>query len=452
MTLLTSTRPLSRRRALGLLGGSLGTAAVLGASSGFLAPVFAATTPTLTTSLDKPLYEAGQLMTLTVTENVSKAEGRTVVLTDSTATAWKKTKDDGTTLVFTATSGANRAGANTVTAKLTRTSDGVVVSSAASYSLGAQWKRRFPGDRQDRVMVGMAVTDNLNSNLQWDQAVTLLGTAGPFASVRRCFVPSWITKANIDKWADWAESKGVYPVISFKVPGNDWAGLAAGTYDSDLDVLCATLDARAVAKRAPVCVAVHHEPSGDGDLAVWARMQEYLSNRFAPWKDVFCFTTISNGYDWGPYRGGQGEVATTYPASLVAALNRNGHILACDTYDSADPTKLDYAQYDRTSLKIAGFVAWARAQGVQRIGLGEFGCHDAIDLSKCWSLINDNRDLFGFACYFNSGQNSRADWRMIPTTYAPDPAVTSYTDAGGSIASANRLGVGKQMFTATVTA
>src|SRR5680860_1563783 len=80
-------------------------------------------------------------------------------------------------------------------------------------------------------------------------------TAGQYVSVRRCFVPNWISKATIDKWADWAESQGVYPVISFKVPGNDWAGVAAGAYD--LDLLCAILEARGVAGRAPVCVAVH---------------------------------------------------------------------------------------------------------------------------------------------------------------------------------------------------
>ena len=83
------------------------------------------------------------------------------------------------------------------------------------------------------------------------------------------------------------------------------------------------------------------------------------------------------------------------------------------------------------------------------IGLGEFGCHDAVDVTRCWTLINANRDLFGFACYFNSGQNSRADWRMIPAVYAADPAVTTYVDAGGSIASANRLSAGKQMFLAS---
>ncbi len=167
-------------------------------------------------------------------------------------------------------------------------------------------------------------------------------------------------------------------------------------------------------------------------------MQEYLSNRFAPWKNTFCFTTISNGYDWGPHRGGKGEVGQMYPRSLIDTLNRNGHILACDTYDSADATKLDYTQYDRTSLKIAGFVDWARVQGVQLIGLGEFGCHDDLDIDRCWKLVEDNRDLFAYACHFNSGQNSRADWRMTPVGYAPDPAVTSYTDMGGSLSGVSK--------------
>jgi hypothetical protein len=422
------------------------------ATCGIFSPASAATTaPVMTATFDKPLYEAGEVMTLTVTENVTKAQGRKVVVSDSTGRAWRKASDNGVAPVFTAVAGADRVGVNTATVTLTRLSDGVTVSKQATYFLGDQWRARFAGDIQGRVMMGMAVTDKSASNLQWEQAVALLGTSGQHACVRRTFVSGWINKADIDKWADWAESQGVYPVLSFKVPGNDWAGVPTGKYDADLDLLCATLEARAAAQRAPVCVAVHHEPSGDGDLAVWARMQEYLSNRFAPWNDVFCFTTISNGYDWGPRLGGKGEVAKQYPPSLIAALNRNRHILACDTYDSADPSKLDYTLYDRTSLKMAGFVAWARANGVQRLGIGEFGCHDAIDMQKCWTIIKDNRDLFGYACHFNSGQNSRADWRMIPATYAPDPAVTSYVDNGGSIASANRLSVGKQIFAASVT-
>jgi hypothetical protein len=301
-------------------------------------------------------------------------------------------------------------------------------------------------------MVGMAVTDKSNSNLQWENAMTLLGAAGSAVAVRRCFVPAWISKSSIDKWANWAESAGVYPVISFKAPGNDWAGVAAGRYNSDLDLLVNTLKARETAGREPVCVAVHHEPAGDGDLAVWARMQEYLSNRFAPYKETFCFSTISNGYDWGPKNGGKGEVEAQYPRSLIDALNRNGHILGCDTYDSADATKLSYTSYDRTSLKIAGFVAWARNRGVKLIGIGEFGCHDDVDINRCWALIRDNQDIFAYACHFNSGQNSRADWRMTPNGYAPDPAVTSYVDKGGSLTSAKRLAAGRAMFTASVTA
>jgi hypothetical protein len=194
---------------------------------------------------------------------------------------------------------------------------------------------------------------------------------------------------------------------------------------------------------------VHHEPDGDGDLAVWAAMQEYLSNRFAAYQDVFCFTTISNGHAWGPYRGNTSDIARMYPRSLIDALNRNKHILGCDTYDSYDATRLSYTLYDRTSLKIAGFLQWARANGVQRVGLGEFGCHDDLDLERCWALINQNRDIFAYAAYFNSGQNSRADWRMIPVGYPLDPAVTSYTDQGGTVASERRLAAGKRMFVAT---
>lgn len=449
MTTTTSFAPLNRRHALGVLGGSLGATAIAQVTSGFLSPAAAArTAPLVTATLDKKSYEAGEPMTLTVTENVTRAQRREIAVSDSTGARWTKLSDNGRVPVFTAVAGSARAGTHTVTVTLKRLGDRVTVSADAAYLLGNTWRERFAGDREGRVMMGMAVTGKANSNLQWEQAVALLGASAKNVSVRRCFVPGWITKQQVNHWADWAESAGVYPVMSFKVPGNNWAGVVAGKYDADLDLLCATLDARAKAGRAPVCVAVHHEPSGDGDLAVWARMQEYLSNRFAPWNKVFCFSAISNGFDWGPHRGARGEVEAMYPASLIAALNRNKHIVACDTYDSGDPTKLDYAQFDRTSLKMSGFISWARSQGVERIGIGEFGCHDAIDILKCWALIDANRDLFAYACYFNSGQNSRADWRLVPATHPPDPAVTSYNDRGGSIDSANRLSAGKQMFVA----
>jgi hypothetical protein len=435
-----------------LFGGAVGGTALVGTSTGFLSPAGAATAAAaLTLSLDKARYDRGDLMTLVVTENVVKPDSRSIVVTDSTGVTWKKISDDGVAPVYTATAATRRVGANTVSATLTRLSDATTAKGAASYRIGATWVPRFTGDREDRVMVGMAVTDKNNSNLQWAQATSLLAGSAQFVSVRRCFESTWITKATVDKWADWGDAQGIYPVISFKVPGNDWAGVAAGKYDNDLDVLTNTLKARKAAGRAPVCVAVHHEPSGDGNLAVWAKMQEHLSNYFAPSTGVFCFTTISNGYDWGPHLGGKGEVEAMYPASLIAAMNRNRHIVACDVYDSADATKLDYSKYDRTSLKMAGFIQWARAKGVQRIGHGEFGCHDDIDIQRCWTLINNNSDLFAYSCHFNSGQNSRADWRMIPQGYAPDPAVTSYNDNGGSAASARRLTAGRQMFNATPT-
>jgi hypothetical protein len=448
----------NRRDALRLFGGATSGAVLIGASSGLLSPASAAKrrlkTLVVTASLNKSTYEPGERMTLSVTENIGAR--RRIRISDSTGAAWSKISDDGQTARFRAVA-VSRTGSAQVRATVKRITDGATSTAEVPYVIGtatggAVAGARFVGDRDDRLMLGMCVTDKSTSNLRWENAMNLLGAAGGYVSVRRCFIPGWITKANVERWADWAETNGVYPVISFKVPNNNWAGVANGNYDADLDLLISVLKSRAQAGRAPVCVAVHHEPAGDGDLSVWARMQEYLSNYFAPHNKVFCFTTISNGYDWGPHRGGKGEVEKQYPPSLIAALNRNGHILACDTYDSADPTKLSYSLYDRTSLKMNGFIEWARAKGVKLIGLGEFGCHDAEDLQRCWNLIAQNSDIFAYAAYFNSGQNSRADWRMIPDGYPPDPAVTSYVDQGGTAKSQAKLDFGKKMFNGVVGA
>lgn len=76
-----------------------------------------AKTPTLTLTLDKPGYDAGDTMTLRATENIGTL--RTFAVTDSTGTAWTQAADDGTTATFTAT--AAKSGA--VTVKMNRPSD-----------------------------------------------------------------------------------------------------------------------------------------------------------------------------------------------------------------------------------------------------------------------------------------------------------------------------------------
>ena len=68
-----------------MLGGTLGATTLSTGPSSLLSPVLAATTPpTVPATTDKPAYVSGHPMTLVVTENVTKLEGRRIVVTDST--------------------------------------------------------------------------------------------------------------------------------------------------------------------------------------------------------------------------------------------------------------------------------------------------------------------------------------------------------------------------------
>lgn len=283
---------------------------------------------------------------------------------------------------------------------------------------------RWAGHVVDRVLLGMCVQTGASPTLSYATAVTYTGA--PYA--RRSFGGgNWITANAINSWIDECEADSIYPWISFKVPGNDWAGVVNGQYDSGLNIILE----RAAARSETWMFTVHHEPSGDGpigdpannradqlaNLELWGDMQTYVSNYVASASDKVCFAPIMNGFPWGPKNYDAAAIAAAYPQSLIDTINANGHILTCDTYDSADNTKLSYTSYDRTSLKMSGFFDWCRANGVQSAGIGEWGCHTGEDVRRCWNLCATNSDLVGISVYFNSGANSRANWLLVPDAF-----------------------------------
>ena len=269
---------------------------------------------------------------------------------------------------------------------------------------------RWAGHVVDRVLLGMCVQQAGTITLDYPEAVTYVGT--PY--VRRSFGQSgWITASKINAWINECNLDSTYPWISFKVPSNNWAGVVNGQYDSGLDIILE----RAAARSEKWMFTVHHEPSGDGSLSVWAEMQEYISNYVASASDKVCYTPIINGFFWGPRQYDAASIAAAVPQSLITALNTNGHILASDCYDSGDPAWLSYTQYDRTSLKMSGFIDWCRANGVQNVGFGEWGCHTGEDLRRCWNLCATNSDIVNMSVYFNSGANSRANWLLVPDAF-----------------------------------
>ncbi|HXH04848.1 MAG TPA: CARDB domain-containing protein [Candidatus Nitrosotenuis sp.] len=283
-----------------------------------------------------------------------------------------------------------------------------------------------------RVLLGMAATEEKDKFPKYAEALQITGPVYE----RRIFKPSWITASAMTGMLDECAAKGQYCVISFKVPNNDWAGVNAGKYDQGLEI------AKTVARNTskPFAFGIHHEPTGDGVAREWAAMQEYLVTYLSPVNDKMAFTTIANGFLWGPNRDEPDSVLSSYyPDSLISKMNQYKGIMAADFYDTEPLADGTYkARADRTSMKIQGFVDWARRKGVKAIGAGEFGTTTGAELTNSWKVMKANSDFFVYANYFNSPANSRWDWRLLldsyPVTMPNDP-----NDRGGTPESEARL-------------
>lgn len=309
----------------------------------------------------------------------------------------------------------------------------------------------FAGHQPNRVLLGFCVQDSSTSILPYDQAKAYAGV--PY--VRRSFGGgSWITAAKINQWLDECSAEGIYPWISFKVPstGNgleaDWQKLLTGAYDADLDVV----KERATARSEKWAITVHHEPmdtyplttSETSKLQTWSTMQRYLSDYLAPVNTKVALAAIANGHAWGPKAYKADAINLFYPQSTIDKFKVNKHIIASDTYDSGDPTQLAYwngtSGYDRTSLKMQGFVDWCRDKGVNACAIGEYGVHTAEDLRRCWNIAATNVDIYPLSVYFNSAANARANWLLVPDSF---DAVG--TDRDGTPESEAKLNYWKQM-------
>ena len=195
---------------------------------------------------------------------------------------------------------------------------------------------------------------------------------------------------------------GRMPVLSFKVPGNDWSGAAAGKYDAALKALTAKLDALP----GRVFVTLHHEPVGDGTATDYAAMQRRVLPILGAPSNVDA-GVIVNGFWWSA--GAQGytdaEIAQWLPASVL----RVAEVVAADTYQGGTPTQPgEYA-----AVKIRRMSQWATRTGVKRLGLGEYnGLNGAAIKAAGAAVLEDPR--FSFACIFNSNVNNREgiDWTL----------------------------------------
>jgi hypothetical protein len=196
---------------------------------------------------------------------------------------------------------------------------------------------------------------------------------------------------------------GRLPVVSFKVPNNDWAGAAAGKYDTQIKAVTSRL--AALGKQ--VFVTLHHEPSGDGTPADYAAMLRHtLPILGAP--TTVDAGPIVNGFWWS--NGSQGltdaEIAQWLPADVLKV----SEVVAADTYQGGVAS----APGENAGVKIANMSKWATRVGVKRLGIGEYNGLDAASITAAGNaVLADPR--FVFADVFNSSNNNRAgvDWQLV---------------------------------------
>jgi hypothetical protein len=195
---------------------------------------------------------------------------------------------------------------------------------------------------------------------------------------------------------------GRMPIVSFKVPNNDWAGVAAGSYDAQLR----DVTARLAALPGQVFVTLHHEPSGDGTPAAYAAMLTHALPILGSPANVNA-GPIANGFWWS--NGNQGlsdaEIAQWLPTRVLAV----SEIVAADTYQGGTTVKPG----ENAGVKIANMSRWAGRVGVSRLGIGEYNGLNAAAISAAGNaVLSDPR--FRFAAAFNSNVNNRADvnWQL----------------------------------------
>lgn len=193
---------------------------------------------------------------------------------------------------------------------------------------------------------------------------------------------------------------GREPILSFKLPDNDWSGAANGRFDAELKSLAAQLD------RLPgrVFVTIHHEPTGNGSPAAYAAMQKHVLPLLSPPSNVDA-GVIVNGFWWSA--GSQGytdaEIAQWLPASVL----RLAEVVAADTYQGGTTSRIG----ENAGVKIKRMSAWAGRTGVKRLGIGEYNGLDAASIKAAGDAVLADR-RFQFACIFNSSVNNRdgVDW------------------------------------------
>ena len=191
---------------------------------------------------------------------------------------------------------------------------------------------------------------------------------------------------------------GRLPVMSFKISNNDWAGVAAGRYDSQLRTLATGLNGLG----GQVFATLHHEPEKDGTAANWSKMLAHALPILKGGHTNVLVGPIGNGWWWSGLAQGytDAEIAQWLPQSVLSVSD----VIASDTYQGGSASKPG----EGPGPKIVNMSKWAsRTAGVKALGLGEFNALNAASMTAAGKAILAD-PKFSFACVWNS--NAKGEW------------------------------------------
>ncbi|WP_309106593.1 hypothetical protein [Arthrobacter sp.] len=200
---------------------------------------------------------------------------------------------------------------------------------------------------------------------------------------------------------------GRIPWISFELPYS-WAEMAAGQGDDwTIDLIL-----KLAALKAPVWIAFHHEPEGDGDVRDWVAMQRRLAPIVHAHSDNVAFSTILTGWNQ-LYGEAQYSLDALYPGDGLI------DIMGFDPYNEYGVVKDGMAITYPFDFGLPTLAAFAKSKKAAW-GLAETGYTDDAAMADPRWLDRIYSELSAHGAialtYFNTELNAYGSWLIDSPT------------------------------------
>ncbi len=249
---------------------------------------------------------------------------------------------------------------------------------------------RFAGDP------GCATKMYYGASVEGGSPVTFEGQLGTTLAVHRTYFQSDDAPSKFASEATTDLANRRMPLMSTKVPNDDWAGVGAGAHDAWLLGII-----RELAKvPGPVWLTLHHEPNSDGAPADWVKMQQRARQLIDANAKNIALVAILNGYNFSK---------NTPDAHLYNHPVGTGvHVMGFDAYCQWSPTLGGNWREPNVVFSPGVTVAgWGYPSLVGEYGVREDPANPgkaAKWMNDAWNFAYQNK--FVAISYFNSGANS----------------------------------------------